>query len=272
MATNNRILAFDNASDIKPWLSDSLCSLSTGGGFATRALHTDQDEFLFNGARPILMNGIGDLAQRSDLADRALVVDLPAIPADKRRTEKEVNAQFEEIRPRLLGALLDACVDCLREERTDPLAQMPRMADFLRSILPAATALGTDPASLVAAFSANQDKSTMALVDVDPVFAPILELVDAQETKDWAGTAKALLEELETRVEENRRRQRDWPGTPQKLGFHLRRIATLLRKNGLEVGYRHSGSRFIVLSKVEPSTIEHPHDDPDGWLHGDPPE
>lgn len=36
MAKNSRVIAFDNLSGIKPWLSDALCRLSTGGGFSTR--------------------------------------------------------------------------------------------------------------------------------------------------------------------------------------------------------------------------------------------
>jgi hypothetical protein len=42
------------------WLSDTLCSLSTGGGFSVRALYTNNDEVLFDAARPIILNGIGD--------------------------------------------------------------------------------------------------------------------------------------------------------------------------------------------------------------------
>jgi len=37
------------------WLSDTLCRLTTGGGFATRRLYTDQDETLFDAARSFSM-------------------------------------------------------------------------------------------------------------------------------------------------------------------------------------------------------------------------
>ena len=35
-AHNGHILAFDNVSGLKPWISDTLCRLSTGGSFAVR--------------------------------------------------------------------------------------------------------------------------------------------------------------------------------------------------------------------------------------------
>lgn len=47
-ANNSWCLAYDNLSHVPSWLSDALCRLSTGGGFATRELYTDQDEVIFD--------------------------------------------------------------------------------------------------------------------------------------------------------------------------------------------------------------------------------
>ena len=43
-ASNGHVLAFDNVSGLPAWISDTLCRLATGGGFAVRQLYTDQDE------------------------------------------------------------------------------------------------------------------------------------------------------------------------------------------------------------------------------------
>jgi len=40
-AVNGWVLAFDNVSALPDWISDTLCRLSTGGGFATRQLYSD---------------------------------------------------------------------------------------------------------------------------------------------------------------------------------------------------------------------------------------
>ena len=45
-ANNGHVQLFDNVSGLAPWISDSLCRLATGGGFAVRQLYTDQDEVL----------------------------------------------------------------------------------------------------------------------------------------------------------------------------------------------------------------------------------
>jgi len=87
-ANNRHVLAFDNVSGIATWISDTLCRLATGGGFAVRALYTDDDEKLFTATRPVILNGIEDIVSRPDLADRALFLHLEPIPDDKRKTEK----------------------------------------------------------------------------------------------------------------------------------------------------------------------------------------
>ncbi len=51
-ANNGHLLSFDNVSGLPAWISDTLCRLATGGGFAVRQLYTDQDEALFDAQRP----------------------------------------------------------------------------------------------------------------------------------------------------------------------------------------------------------------------------
>ena len=59
--------------------SDTLCRLSSGGGFSVRSLWTNNDEVLFEAARPAILNGINDIITRPDLADRSLFVTLEVI-------------------------------------------------------------------------------------------------------------------------------------------------------------------------------------------------
>src|SRR6185437_9835926 len=112
------------------WLSDALCRLATGGGFATRMLHTDNAEMIFEASRPILLNGIPSLTDRPDLADRALTVHLKTIPEDQRRPEDELLAEFEAARPRIIAALCDAVSAAMRNVDKVEFEKLPRMADF----------------------------------------------------------------------------------------------------------------------------------------------
>jgi len=103
-ASNGWFVALDNLSDIAPWLSDTLCRLSTGGGFSTRELYSDDDERIFVATRPVMVNGIDAVISRADLLDRALIVDLPRIPAKQRRQRQAFWHDFESARPSILVA------------------------------------------------------------------------------------------------------------------------------------------------------------------------
>jgi hypothetical protein len=85
-ASNGHVLAFDNVSGLPAWISDTLCRLATGGGFAVRQLYTDQDEVLFDATRPVILNGIEDIVTRPDLADRAWTRSLRSGAARKQNS------------------------------------------------------------------------------------------------------------------------------------------------------------------------------------------
>jgi hypothetical protein len=63
-AHNGYLLAFDNLSGLPRWLSDALCRLASGGSFAVRQLYMDEEEVLFQAARPVLLNGIEEVISR----------------------------------------------------------------------------------------------------------------------------------------------------------------------------------------------------------------
>ena len=52
------------------------------------------DETVIRLQRPVLLNGIDDFVERGDLADRSILLDLPQIPAGKRRCEDEFWSSF----------------------------------------------------------------------------------------------------------------------------------------------------------------------------------
>ena len=84
-ASNGWIIALDNLSHIEPWLSDALCRLSTGGGFATRQLYTNNEEVIFDSKRPVVLTGIEEIATRGDLIDRCISLELEPIPEARRK-------------------------------------------------------------------------------------------------------------------------------------------------------------------------------------------
>ena len=95
-ANNGYLLAFYNLSGQPNWLSDALCRLATGGSFAVRRLYTDDEEILFEAARPILLNSIEEVVSRPDLGDQAIFLTLAPIGEAQRRPESELWREFEK--------------------------------------------------------------------------------------------------------------------------------------------------------------------------------
>jgi hypothetical protein len=202
-ANNGHVLAFDNVSGLRYWISDTLCRLATGGGFAVRQLYTDQDEVLFDAARPVILNGIEDIVARPDLADRALFLTLEPIPESRRRPEAELWTAFEVDRPYILGALLDVVVEGLKRLPETRLEELPRMADFALWATACETAIW--PAGTFwTAYSSNRDEAVAGVIESDPV-ANVVRALMATRTK-WTGTASDLLGDLTELVDEHSER------------------------------------------------------------------
>ena len=97
------------------WLSDALCRLASGGGLVKRKLYTDAEEVLLDAQRPVLLTGIEAVLTRGDAIDRRRLVELAKIADTERRTEEEIEAEFEKIRPGVLGVSLNAASTALRQ-------------------------------------------------------------------------------------------------------------------------------------------------------------
>jgi hypothetical protein len=252
-ATNGHMLVFDNVSGLPAWISDTLCRLATGGGFAVRQLYSDQDEVLFDAARPVILNGIEDIVTRPDLADRAIFLNLAAIPEDRRRPEAELWRVFEAERPRIIGALLDAVVEGLRRLPTTRLPKLPRMADFALWATACETALWA-PGAFWSAYSGNRDEAVDAVIEADPVAAAVRAMIAGQT--EWTGTASDLLDALGKMAGERVVKSKIWPDSPRALSGRLRRAATFLRKTGVEIGFEREGrarTRMIRIAVAPPA-------------------
>jgi hypothetical protein len=247
-ANNGYLLAFDNLSGLPPWISDALCRLASGGSFAVRQLYTDDEEVLFQAARPILLNGIEDVISRPDLADRAIFLTLPPIGNTQRRSEAGLWREFEIARPRILGALLDAVAQGLRSLPGSDRRprELPRMADFALWATACETALW--PAGTFAqAYEANHRAAIESIIDADPVASCVREIIAQRKT--WVGTAAELLS-LGVGYPGDRLSWRSWPKNPRALGGRLRRAQTPLRSLGIEIVFTREGKVGTRIIKI----------------------
>ena len=257
-ANNAWVLPFDNLSRIPAWLSDALCRLATGGGFSTRQLYTDDEEIIFDATRPVIINGIEDLAGRQDLIDRSIFLNLPPIPGPGRRTESSLWQDFRAAQPRILGGLLNAISIALRNRHQVDISDLPRMADFASWVTAAEDALPWAPGEFLNAYRRNRREAMGIALESDQVAGAVAELLARHSV--FEGTATDLLNQLNDLVPDKVRDGKSWPKSARAISGLLRRSASLLRHDGIEVAFcRQSDRRVIVIQR---NTESNRHDRP----------
>ena len=256
IATRNaHVIALDNLSAVAAWLSDALCRLSTGGGYAARELFSDDEEVVISAERPLILNGIDEVVARGDLADRAIFLTLNAIPDADRRPEAELWARFEEARPRILGALLDALVEGLRRLPDVKLDRLPRMADFATWAVACEGAI-FEAGAFMQAYTGNRADAVESVIDASPVAGAIRDLMQGRES--WEGTAAGLLDALAGIVGDSATKGKEWPANGQALSRRLNRVTSALRPAGIGIERTKlgGGQRQILISARPENTRE----------------
>jgi hypothetical protein len=248
-ARRRLVLAFDNVSGLKWWLSDACCRIASGAGFGTRQLYTDADEIVFEGARPQIFNGIEDIVDRPDFAERSIFSVCEVIAGKDRLEEEEIWAAFDEAHPSVLGALLDAVVMGLQRFPDTRPPQLPRMADFAHWAIACETALW-DEGAFITAYNANILSAVESVLEASPVAGAVRAFM-ANRTQ-WQGTSTALLVLLTTAADKRVSESEHWPDNGRALSGRLRRAASFLRQTGIHINFAreaHTGVRQTIITK-----------------------
>ena len=254
-ARHSWIVGYDNVSYLSPEVSDAMCRLSSGGAMTKRALYTDGDEFSITACRPLVLNGIPDrLASRPDLVDRAILIKAPPMVSTKRKTEQEFWAEFNEVRPYILGALLEGVAAALRNaHKIEMKEDKPRLFGFVQWAEAGCQALGFAPGEFVEAYLTNRELAGGATIEGNPVAQSVVMLAERQP---FLGTASELLEKLKLLVlSRSDLREQKFPTSPNHLSDVLRRLVRVLKYEGVEVLFEQrlnrDSKRGIVIRKIQ---------------------
>ena len=205
--------------------------------------------------RSAIMNGIGEVAHRQDLLDRSLIIRLEPIDDSMRRTEIELMAAFNAVRPQTLGVLLDGVSAALRHHRAIILPEKPRMADAVMWATAAETGLGLEPGSFLRAYNDSRARAVGDSLSDDPLAIAVREFVEARAS--WKGTATELLAELK-RIAADRTLTDEGLPKVNRLSIRLDQSASFLRRVGLDVRTHqregHESTRVITIKKTGPVT------------------
>jgi hypothetical protein len=234
MASQMWLLSFDNLSDITKRQADHLCRISTGGGSMRRTLYANNEITTYDARRPIVMNGISELATRGDLANRCVQVTLPSLKNSERKAERELWSEFDAVLPRILGGFFNALSCALRNRATISISNLPRMSDGALLVTAAESSLQWESGTFVRLYNQYRDDEDTASIEGDPFAIAVAKRIQTQlsETSDqwFTTTAEKLMEDLRNEAGSNY-----FPQTGRTTGDALRRIAPALNASGLEV-------------------------------------
>lgn len=255
-AVNSWVVALDNLSAVPDWLSDGLCRISTGAGYSARKLYFDLEEIFSKTQRPVILNGIPELASRGDLQDRAIVITLPAISDLQRRSKIEIFNDFRKILPVLLSQVFDAVSAAIRlKDVTTIDGGLPRMADFAQwAARGCEVATWSGGTGFLTAYTVNRQSATLALLDLSPIAQELQEF--AAKHKNWTGTISDLKDKLALQALGTPTEKVIQGMTLKSLNAELRRLAPVLRRVGVEIQFkglqRVNGvvGRFVEVSDL----------------------
>jgi hypothetical protein len=171
--------------------------------------------------------------------------------------ERELWREFEVVRPRILGALLDAAAHGLRRLSRVRLERSPRMADFALWATACETALWP-PGTFLRVYDANRRTAIEGVIEADPVAAFVREIMAVRSS--WAGRASDLLRARIPAGEDVPDRTAGWPRNPRALAGRLRRCQTFLRTVGIHIAFSRegrTGSRMIRMTSLTKSPRPH---------------
>lgn len=222
---------FDNVGDLSRAVSDALCRHATGGD-----------------ALPVIINGIGDVVKRPDLADRCLFITCDAIPDELRRSEVALWSEFESARSQILGLLLDALSHGLKHRPETRPQRLPRMADFALWATACEGALWPT-GTFAMAYNSNITEAVEKVIGADLVASAVRQL--AARWPNWTGTASELDGKLRALTGILETTPQGWPSDPPRLAKRLRELAPSLNKVGITVSFTkggHNRTRLITIS------------------------
>ncbi len=243
-AANTHIVCMDNLSGINAEMSDCLCRLSTGGGHDVRALFTDNEQYLIELQKPIIVNGIDDVASRPDLSERAFIINLPEIKADNRQSEGDFWNKFRTDKRFILGCLLDALASGLKHHKTLVLNEKPRMADVAQWVSACEVEIGFK-GEFMDAHKDNQRHAIELGIEASPIGDAIMTLMN--DRQKWIGKPTELYNTLADISGLRVSSSKAFPASTKGMGNIIKRLSPSFRKLGIEITKLDNNGREYTI-------------------------
>lgn len=243
-------LPFDNVSSITQDMSDTLCRAVTGDGVQKRKLFSDNDDCIYHFQRCIAINGISIVANKPDLLDRSILVELSRISKENRKELCVIQENFKRDLPVILGGIFDVLSKAISIEPNIGLKELPRMADFARWGYTIGEAIGNRGEEFINQYNTNIDRQNLEVVSADIVANMMIQLLS--DKREWNGTVGQLHTELIKLAESKKvnTRGNNFPQQPNVLSRRLNNLRSNLSSVGItfETNVTSKGTNINIIN------------------------
>ena len=244
---------YDNVTYLSLDDANVLCVMSTGGSLVVKRLYSNSQVVNHKLHGPCLINGLINVVPTPDLASRCLMLELPVLEPNNRRSEKELMDAFNEAKPRIFTGLLKLISQVFGVLDDIEVVHKERMLDFSKWIAAIEKVQGLEAGLLQNAYHQILVESQIDSVMGDQLASAVHQAVTVTEKDSWSGTANELLTYLETsmNIDCGDTRSNKWPKNAIALSKRLRIAKAALLVQGVEVTYTRGKKRIIKILNLE---------------------
>ena len=193
IAKHKAILYFDNSSFVKWDLSDLLCKIATGAGLVKRKIYSESIHSTKIGSG-ILLNGVNNVVERSDLNDRCIVINLEK--PKKKKYCHELDKKFREVKPQILAGMFNLVSVGMRfmPYVSVPEEKMSRMIDYIRFGTACEQHLGMYDGEFADIMKSREREATSELMEDDIVLQSFIAIASGHidVASAWSTTPTLL--------------------------------------------------------------------------------
>jgi len=253
--SHSLVLYYDNIENVPHWFNAEVCSAVTGGGHRKRRLYTDDDDFVYEYMRCLGFNGINIALTKPDSLSRSVLIEMAEIDKHSREEERYLFGKLSQMKPQLLGYIMDILVKVLNIYPTVELKKKVRMADYAVWGEAISQAIGNEPEKFADILEANQNRQHVTAVLATPLGSFMIKFCKIEllgkKKIEWKGQPDDLMEFLTRMIDDKILHvdKREIPGQTHKLVSELNIIKPNLR-DGYGIRFENSHRPESGLSEI----------------------
>ncbi len=189
------VCCLDNASEITNAVSDLFCGAVTGTTMIKRSLYTNDDISVSTLHNILVINGIGVLPKRNDLAERMLILNLQKLSADRLKLETDLWESFENDLPMILGSIFSTLSKAMLEIQAMKAKKLHRMADSFFEMIAIAKALDISEEEFRRIYDKNKNELEQARAG-SPLVTAVKEYMSEIPGRDVTDRVSVVYKEI----------------------------------------------------------------------------